>query len=143
MDVLDLPADRSADAVTLWQAAGLTRPWNDPDADLARSLAGPSSTVLAALDGDRLTGTVMVGYDGHRGWLYYLAVADDARRRGVGTALVRAAERWLQERGVPKVQLMVRRGNEPALAFYASLAYDDVEVHVVGRRLDGSVLSAS
>ena len=142
MDVAELPAGLHAEAVALWHAAGLTRPWNDPDADLARAVAGPSSAVLAALDGDRLTGTVMVGHDGHRGWLYYLAVADDARRRGVGTALVRGAERWLQERDVPKVQLMVRHGNAPALAFYAALAYEDVEVHVVGRRLDGSVPSA-
>lgn len=137
MDVADLPGDRHAEAVALWGAAGLTRPWNDPDADLARALSGPSSTVLAALDGDRLLGTVLVGHDGHRGWLYYLAVADHARRQGVGTALVRAGEQWLRERGVPKVQLMVRRGNEPALAFYAALSYDAVEVHVVGRRLDG------
>ena len=137
MRVAPLPDALHRQAVALWHEAGLTRPWNDPDADLARALAGPSSTVLAVLDGDRLAGTVMVGSDGHRGWLYYLAVADDARRQGVGTALVRSAERWLQERDVPKVQLMVRRGNEPALAFYAALAYEDVDVHVVGRRLDG------
>lgn len=137
MDVVDLPGHLHDAAVALWHAAGLTRPWNDPDADLARALAGPSSTVLAALDGDRLLGTVMVGSDGHRGWLYYLAVADQARRQGAGTALVRASEQWLRARDVPKVQLMVRRGNEAALAFYAALSYDDVEVRVVGRRLDG------
>ena len=134
---MDLPDDLHDEVVALWHAAGLTRPWNDPDADLALALRGPTSTVLAALDGDRLVGTVMVGHDGHRGWLYYLAVADDARRRRVGTALVQAAERWLQARDVPKVQLMVRSGNEAVQDFYAGLGYDVVDATLLGRRLDG------
>jgi ribosomal protein S18 acetylase RimI-like enzyme len=93
--------------------------------------------VLAVVDDDRLLGTAMVGHDGHRGWLYYLAVVSAARRRGVGTALVRACEAWLVERDVPKLQLMVRRDNDAALAFYAPLGYDVVDVTVLGRRLDG------
>ena len=137
MDVHPLPSDQHAAAIALWHEAGLTRPWNDPLADLQRALAGPASTVLAVLDGERLLGTVMLGHDGHRGWVYYLAVAADARRRGIGSALVQACERWLVERDIPKLQLMVRSDNATAQAFYAPLGYEVVDVTVLGRRLDG------
>lgn len=137
MDVRPLPVDLGPDAVHLWQQSGLTRPWNDPVEDLTRALAGASSTVLAVVDEGGLAGTVMVGDDGHRGWLYYLAVAPDRRGRGLGRALVRAAEQWLGARGAPKVQLMVRAGNEAVLEFYAGLGYTPSDVVVLGRRLDG------
>lgn len=136
MDVRPLPPDQHDAAVALWHEAGLTRPWNDPVADLDRALAGPASTVLAVLDGQRLLGTVMLGHDGHRGWVYYLAVAADARRRGIGTGLVRACEAWLVERDIPKLQLMIRNDNTSAQAFYAPLGYELVDVTVLGRRLD-------
>ncbi|MCA1823509.1 MAG: GNAT family N-acetyltransferase, partial [Frankia sp.] len=91
---MPLPKSRYADAIALWDAAGLARPWNPPAADLALAMRGPSSTVLAALEGERLLGTAMVGHDGHRGWVYYLAVAEERRREGTGTALMRACENW-------------------------------------------------
>lgn len=132
-----LPADRTGDAVALWQASGLTRPWNDPDADLIRALAGPTSTVLSAQDIDGcLLGTAMVGHDGHRGWVYYLAVQPELRRRGLGRQLMHASERWLQERGVPKINLMVRSTNAAVVAFYTSLGYEDGDVVVLGKFLD-------
>jgi ribosomal protein S18 acetylase RimI-like enzyme len=136
--VAPLPAALREDAVALWHDAGLTRPWNDPYADLDRALSGPASTVLCVVQADRLVGTAMVGHDGHRGWMYYLAVADDIRRRGVGTALLRAAERWLVDRDIPKLQLMVRGDNTAARQFYAPLGYDVVDVTVLGKRLDGT-----
>jgi ribosomal protein S18 acetylase RimI-like enzyme len=133
-----LPADRADDAVALWKAAGLTRPWNDPNADLMRALAGPTSTVLGAEDVDGcLLGTAMVGHDGHRGWVYYLAVQPELRRSGLGRELMHASERWLQERGVPKVNLMVRTTNKAVVAFYESLGYADGDVVVLGKFLDG------
>lgn len=137
MDVVPLPGRLREDAVALWHDAGLTRPWNDAATDLDRALAGPASTVLCVLDGDVLVGTAMVGHDGHRGWIYYLAVAGQARRTGVGTALMRGCEAWLVERDIPKVQLMVRRDNDVAASFYTPLGYDLVDVTVLGRRLDG------
>ena len=75
-------------AVALWHDAGLTRPWNDPMNDLRRAVAGPSSTVLAGHDGGELVATAMVGHDGHRGWVYYVAVRPDRRRRGHGRAML-------------------------------------------------------
>ncbi len=131
-----MPDERRDQAVELWRVSGLTRPWNDPDADLARALAGPASTVLAALDGNTLVGTAMVGHDGHRGWVYYLASHPEHRGQGIGRALMAACEAWLVERGLPKIQFMVRSDNTPVLDFYAHLGYEPQDVAVLGRRLD-------
>ena len=137
MLISDLRVDHHDDAVGLWRTAGLTRPWNDPYADLARALASPSSTVLAAQDeASRLLGTAMVGYDGHRGWVYYLAVRPESQRSGLGRALMQASEAWLRDRSVPKVNLMVRTTNSAVIAFYEALDYKDGEVVVLGKFLD-------
>lgn len=126
-----------AAAVALWDVCGLTRPWNDPVQDAERALAGPTSTILAARseDGD-VVATVMVGVDGHRGWVYYLAVSPELQRKGWGRRLMSAAEAWLREQGAPKVQLMVRSSNAAVVGFYASLGYSDQETVVLGRFLD-------
>ncbi len=137
MEVIELPAHLAGAAVCLWEECGLTRPWNDPAADLQGALRGPESTVLACLDGGRLLGTVMVGHDGHRGWVYYLAVRQASRRHGVGRLLMRASEQWTLARGIPKLQLMVRTANGSVLAFYEQLGYEVNDVVVLGRRLDG------
>lgn len=140
--IIELAEERAGDAVRLWEATGLTRPWNDPWADLARAANGPSSAVLAALTGGdadaSLVGTVMVGHDGHRGWVYYLAVDPVRRGEGLGRALMAAAETWLARRGVPKVQLMVRATNAPVVAFYERLGYADQECVVLGKFFDNS-----
>lgn len=136
MHLAVLAESRYAEAVALWHQVGLTRPWNDPEADLRRAVAGPASTVLAAEDASgALLGTAMVGHDGHRGWVYYLAVAQAAQRRGVGRALMAACEQWVTDRQIPKLQLMVRSTNPDALGFYAALGYTPGEVVVLGRTL--------
>lgn len=89
------------------------------------------------MEGDELLGTAMLGHDGHRGWVYYLAVRADERGQGLGRALMRACEEWVLGHGVPTLRLMVRTGNEPVLAFYARLGYELSDVVVLGRRLDG------
>jgi len=131
----DANAADAAAVVALWRACGLTRPWNDPDADFALALGNSTSTVLVARDDAALAGSVMVGFDGHRGWIYYLAVAPDRQRAGVGRALMAAAEAWLAERGAPKVQLMVRGGNAAAVGFYEALGLERQDVVVFGRFL--------
>jgi hypothetical protein len=131
-----LPERLYDDAVQLWHDTGLTRPWNDPAADLRRAMAGPASTVLACVEGERLLATAMVGHDGHRGWVYYFAVVATERRRGLGRLMMAACETWTRERGIPKLQLMVRRTNDGVLAFYAALGYTDAQVVVLGKRLD-------
>ncbi|MBB4612810.1 GNAT family acetyltransferase [Novosphingobium taihuense] len=130
-------ADREA-TVGLWEAAGLTRPWNDPRADFDLALATLTSTVLLADDDDALIGSVMVGLDGHRGWVYYLATAPDRRGQGVGRTLMSAAEDWLKTLGSPKIQLMVRGDNAMARGFYAALGYELQEVVTLGKRLQAT-----
>ncbi|CAN7293305.1 GNAT family acetyltransferase [Microbacterium foliorum] len=126
--------------VALWTEAGLTRPWNDPRLDIERKLTVQPELFLVVEDEERSTsariiGTVMAGYDGHRGWLYYLATARSHRRQGIARSLVREAERLLLDMGCPKVQLMVREGNEEALGFYDDLGYERFSVSNTGRRL--------
>lgn len=121
--------------VALWESAGLTRPWNDPRADIRRKLTVQPELFLVAVDGDDLVGTVMAGYDGHRGWLYYLASAETHRGRGIGRTLVAEAERLLEALGCPKVQLMVRPDNAAARGFYEALGYEPFDTWATGRRL--------
>jgi ribosomal protein S18 acetylase RimI-like enzyme len=125
-------------AVRLWQDSGLTRPWNDPEADLLRAVGGGSSCVLAAIgNNDALLATAMVGHDGHRGWVYYLAVDAAQRGRGLGRQMMEVCEDWVRSRGIPKIQLMVRETNRVATGFYEHLGYAESEVVVLARRLDG------
>ena len=102
-DFLIRPAEEEDEAATiaLWQACGLVASYNDPHADFRFARAGAASDVLVAVDGDgRMVGSIMVGHDGHRSWLYYVAADAGARSRGIGREVVRAAEAWLRERGV-------------------------------------------
>jgi ribosomal protein S18 acetylase RimI-like enzyme len=131
IEVLDDTALESA--ARLWELVALTRPWNDPREDFRRALRGPTSCVLGTFDGDELVGTVMVGADGHRGWVYYVAVAPSHQRRGIGRTLMQAAEQWLSQRDVPKVQLMVRDTNLAAAEFYERLGYGNAHTTVLGR----------
>ncbi|MDQ1122697.1 GNAT family acetyltransferase [Microbacterium trichothecenolyticum] len=129
-----VPADEDA-VVALWEQAGLTRPWNDPRADIRRKLTVQPELFLVAVDAEVVVGTVMAGYDGHRGWLYYLATASTHRGRGVGRALVAEAERLLEAMGCPKVQLMVRPDNTGARGFYDVLGYEPFATWATGKRL--------
>src|ERR1700749_2966966 len=122
-------------AVALWRGGGLTPPWNDPHDDLRRAISGPSSTVLGGRDGEEMVATAMVGHDGHRGWVYYVAVRADRRGRGHGRAMMRACETWLAARDVPKVNLMVRAENHAVTAFYGALGYGRDDVVVMSKRL--------
>jgi ribosomal protein S18 acetylase RimI-like enzyme len=91
--------------------------------------------VLAGLEGAALVATAMVGHDGHRGWIYYLAVSADARGHGHGQAIMQACEQWLAARQVPKLNVMVREDNSTALGFYTSIGYTADDVVVLSRRL--------
>lgn len=128
-----LPADAEA-VIALWRACGLTRPWNDPQADFDRATAFAGATVLVIEDAGALIGTVMTGYDGHRGWLYYLGVLPERRGEGHARRLVDAACAFLADQGCPKVELMVREGN-PAAEFYRQLGWEPQEVRVWARWL--------
>jgi ribosomal protein S18 acetylase RimI-like enzyme len=128
-------ADDAQAVIALWGACGLTRPWNDPAADFARAVEGPASAVLLLREDEALAASVMVGFDGHRGWVYYLAIAPERRRQGLARTMMDAAEAWLRERGAPKIQLMVRESNAAALGFYEALGLERQPVVTLGRFL--------
>jgi len=130
--------DQDVEAVVaLWTACGLTRPWNDPYKDISFAREGENSTVLVGIADGRISATVMVGHDGHRGMFYYVAVDPALQRRGLGTEAVRAAEGWLGERGVWKVNLLVRTENEKVRGFYEKLGYEINPVFCMARRITG------
>ena len=112
MDIAEIADADIEGVVALWERCGLTRPWNDPLTDIASARASPSSALLVSRSPvGQVTATVMVGFDGHRGWIYYLAVDPDARLRGCGRRMMAAAEDWLRAHRAPKIQLMVREEN--------------------------------
>ena len=135
--IADIADADIAGVIALWQACGLTRPWNDPASDIALARREPNSTVLIGRDGDAIVATVMVGYDGHRGWVYYVATDPDRRAKGYGRAIMNAAEDWLRAAGIAKLQLMVRRDNAKAGAFYQSIGYAEAQTIVFAKWLDG------
>ncbi len=126
-----------ADVIALWQACGLTRPWNDPAADIALARRGPNSSVLIGRAGGAIVATAMLGHDGHRGWVYYVAVDPGCRGKGYGRTIMDAAENWLREAGIAKLQLLVRRENAQAGAFYQSIGYAEAQTIVFAKWLDG------
>ena len=129
-------ADVSA-VVSLWERCALTRPWNDPVADIALARTSANATILLGRENDRIVASAMVGHDGHRGWVYYVAVDPDWRGQGLGRAIMTAAEDWLRQAGIAKLQLLVRRDNAKASAFYETIGYDEAQVAVFAKWLDG------
>ena len=121
--------------VDLWERCGLTRPWNDPRKDIARKLEVQRELFLVGTIGVRIVATVMAGYDGHRGWVNYLAVDPVERGGGHGRALMARVEGLLEARGCPKLSLLVRSDNEQAVGFYRALGYDVDPVTALGKRL--------
>ena len=126
-----------AEVIALWRRCGLTRPWNDPAADIALARKGPNVAVLAGRNGGGIVASVLVGHDGHRGWVYYVAVDPDCRHHGYGRVVMDAAEGWLRRRGIEKLQLMVRPDNSQVQTFYQSLGYLAQERIIYAKWLDG------
>jgi ribosomal protein S18 acetylase RimI-like enzyme len=122
--------------VELWRVCGLARPWNDPYLDIARKLTVQPELFLVGVDDrDAVIASVMGGYEGHRGWVNYLAVHPDARGAGHARTLMEELESLLLARGCPKVNLQVRRDNTEALAFYAAIGYGVDDAVSLGKRL--------
>ena len=128
----DVPA-----VIALWRRCGSTREWNNPAADIALARSGANADVLAGRDGNDVVASVLVGHDGHRGWVYYVTVDPRHRHKGFGRAIMVAAEEWLRQRGIEKLQLMVRSDNAEVHAFYAALGYFEQQRVTFAKWLDG------
>jgi ribosomal protein S18 acetylase RimI-like enzyme len=136
IEIRPFQIEDEAAVVQLWQQCQLTRSSNDPHRDiLAKMAVQPDLFLVGAIDG-RLVATLMAGYEGHRGWLNYLAVAPDCRNRGYGRHMVAAAEKRLHLLGCPKINLQVRSDNVDALDFYRKLGFCTDHVISLGKRLD-------
>jgi ribosomal protein S18 acetylase RimI-like enzyme len=138
MEIRAYREEDEAAVAALWrQAFAYTPPWNAPEEDIQRKLAvQPELFFVAELDG-QVVGTAMAGSDGHRGWVYYVAVSPNHRRQGIGTALMRRVEHALAAMGCPKLNLQVRAGGHEAVAFYRRLGYDVEERVSMSKRLKG------
>jgi ribosomal protein S18 acetylase RimI-like enzyme len=125
--IREIADDDIAETIALWNAAGVARPWNDPARDIAFARRDDHSTVLVGVEDGRIVASAMVGEDGHRGWVYYVAIALERQRSGFGHIMMQAAEDWLIKRGVWKVQLLVRADNAKVARFYEQLGYRDTQ----------------
>jgi ribosomal protein S18 acetylase RimI-like enzyme len=128
------PEDQKA-VIVLWQKCNLTRPWNNPKLDIERKLKVNPELFLVGLLDDKIIATVMGGYEGHRGWVYYLAVDPDNQKRGWGKQIMKAVEDKLLTIGCPKINLMVRTDNLSAVSFYEKIGYKTDDVISMGKRL--------
>jgi ribosomal protein S18 acetylase RimI-like enzyme len=129
------PEDQEA-VISLWRRCDLIRAWNDPVKDIGRKLGvRPEWFLVGELDGEVIA-CVMAGYEGHRGWLNYLAVAPEHQRRGHARAIVAEAERLLREGGCPKINLQIRTSNREVIEFYKRLGYSVDDVVSMGKRLE-------
>jgi ribosomal protein S18 acetylase RimI-like enzyme len=142
MDIVDdllirpyAPGDE-AGVIALWIACGLVRPWNNPKRDIERKLQVHPEWFLVSTLNDEIVATCMAGYEGHRGWINYLAVSPRHRRQGIGSRMMAEAEHRLIGAGCPKVNLQVRESNTEVLAFYRSIGYSDDHVVSLGKRLE-------
>lgn len=138
-------ADPEIDAVVaLWERCGLTRPWNDPRADIALARKGPHSWVIVGRDAEGpIQAAAMLGHDGHRGWCYYVAVDPDLQGKGHGRAVMAEIEARLIAAGAPKMQLMVRKGNAAVIGFYQTIGFLEEDTVVMGKRFDGKTWSTA
>jgi ribosomal protein S18 acetylase RimI-like enzyme len=129
------PEDKPA-VIALWQQCDLVRPWNDPHRDICRKLKVNPEWFLVGLVDGQVVATIMAGYEGHRGWLNYLAVAAEFRRRGMAREIVAEAEGLLRKAGCPKINLQIRTSNQAVIEFYRRLGYSVDDVVNMGKRLE-------
>lgn len=128
------PADETA-VIALWQRCELTRPWNDPRKDIERKLTVQPELFVVGERQGQIVATAMAGFDGHRGWINYLAVCPEVQKQGLGRQLMTHVEQALTAMGCPKLNLQVRAGNAQALAFYQAIGYGQDELVSMGKRL--------
>lgn len=136
MEVRQFQPEDEEDVVQLWQDCGLAVPWNDPRKDIQRKLTVQPEMFLVGFSDDQLIASAMAGYDGHRGWINYLAVHPDYRHAGLGRLMMEKAEASLRAAGCPKINLQVRSSNTAVIEFYNALGFKADDVVSLGKRLE-------
>ena len=137
MDISPIRDGEATAVAALWERCGLVVPWNDPAADIALARSVANADVLVMRLNRQIAATALVGHDGHRGWVYYVAVDPRRRGRGLGRAIMATAEAWLAERRLPKLQLMIRPTNHAVQDFYAALGFVEKPRLVMDKWFDG------
>ena len=135
MNIREFKASDSAEVIALWQACELSRPLNDPQRDIQRKLDVDDALFLVGVDNNKIVASVMGGYDGHRGWMNYLAVSPEHQRQGLATQLVRCVEEKLLALGCPKLNLQIRTDNVAVQAFYKEIGFGIDDAVSMGKRL--------
>ncbi|MBU7031555.1 MAG: GNAT family acetyltransferase [Theionarchaea archaeon] len=123
------------EVIALWNACKLVVPWNDPEKDILAKIKFQPDWFLVGVINGTIISTVMVGYEGHRGWINYLAVSPEFQRKGIGTRMMIEAEHLLKAVGCPKINLQIRTSNTDVILFYESLGYSPDDVVSMGKRL--------
>jgi ribosomal protein S18 acetylase RimI-like enzyme len=136
MKIRPFDINDQAAVVELWQACGLVVPWNDPQKDIARKLKVDADLFLVGEIDREIIATVMGGYEGHRGWINYLAVSPQHQRKGYARKIMEYVEEQIQARGCPKINLMIRATNTEAEAFYNAIGYVTETSIGLGKRLE-------
>jgi ribosomal protein S18 acetylase RimI-like enzyme len=136
MEIRAFQPDDETALVALWQQCDLVRPWNDPAKDIRRKAKVRPDLFLVGVVERQIVASVMAGYEGHRGWLNYLAVAPEHQRRGYARTIVEEAERLLRAAGAPKINLQVRASNQKVIEFYRRIGYTVDDVVSLGKRLE-------
>jgi len=136
LDIRAFQDQDEAEVIGLWERCGLLRPWNDPRKDIARKLRVQKELFLVGTVDGAIMASVMAGYDGHRGWINYLAVDPQHRRQGVARTLMSEVERMLREMGCAKINLQIRRDNPEAISFYERIGFTEDAVVSFGKRLE-------
>lgn len=135
MEIREFRESDRADVIALWQRCELVRPQNDPDRDIDLKLSFQPELFLVGTNEGVVIGSVMAGYEGHRGWINYLAVDPEVQQAGLGAQLMQRAEELLRRLGCVKINLQVRSNNEKVLGFYSAIGYSKDDVVSMGKRL--------
>lgn len=135
MEIIEYEEKYQEQVVELWQACGLTVPWNDPRKDIQRKLTKDPELFLIGLIDGLVVASVMGGYEGHRGWINYLAVNPELQKKGYGRQLMEAVEKKIAAQGSPKINLQIRSSNVDVIAFYKAIGYEQDDVVGMGKRL--------
>ena len=135
MEIVEYKPEHENAVIELWEKCELTRSWNNPKQDIERKMKVHPELFLVGLIDGRVGASAMGGYEGHRGWVYYLGVDPDCQRRGLGRRMMDAVEKRLLETGCPKINIQVRDGNSQALNFFSNIGYNTEDRVSLGKRL--------